>query len=358
MRYEDIVGDVEPLIPTEEVFAHPQRPLAMPKAVAIAADKLLNSRNFSTQKVKFDSLIPTQDVVGRDKVNKMSEDWDWKFAEPLEVLSYNGQNFLIDGHHTAVAGNGAGEEEFPAHVFYLQTKKGINESVLFEGGNMWKGDLAPVRIPQALVKPTVAFLEKITGLPLLNNMLGSTGLKETSGDLDLGVDSKIMSKEELAAKLKAWADKKDPSALVAKTGISVHFRCPIAGKPSMNYVQVDFMFLDDVNFAKWIMRLDPTSQYKNVGRTILIASVAKVSGYKFSYTHGLLDRATQKPIKGGTNPDVIAQRILNPGATADDLRSIESILAALKNDPQQAEKLKDALETLPKYGIEIQGAKY
>lgn len=232
------------------------------------------------------------------------------------------------------------------------------KEIISEGGNAFAGKITTVRISRDQVRPTVAFLEKITGLPLLDNMLGSTGLKETSGDLDLSVDAKLHSKEDLVAKLKAWGDKNDPNAFIRKTGISVHFACPILGKVGNPAVQVDFMFLDDVNFAKWIMRLDPTSQYKNVGRTILIASVAKVSGYKFSYTHGLLDRVTQKPVKGGTNPNVIAQKILNPGADADDLRSIESILAALKNDPKQSEKLKDALETLPKYGIEIQGAKY
>ena len=83
---------------------------------------------------------------------------------------------------------------------------------LLEGGNIFKGDLATVRINQADVLPTVVWLEKYTGLPLQDNMLGTTGRKDTSGDLDLGVDNKSITKEQLVAKLgevaKAMAAKK------------------------------------------------------------------------------------------------------------------------------------------------------
>ncbi len=228
----------------------------------------------------------------------------------------------------------------------------INE-IIFEGGNAFAGKIETVRIPRAQVRPTVSFLEKITGLPLLNNMLGSTGIKIDSGDLDLAVDAKKHSKEELLEKLTAWIKKNDPKLPIRKTGISVHFACPILGKVNNPAVQVDFMFLNDIDFAKWIMRLDSNSQYKNVARTILIASIAKFLGYKFSYLHGLLNRETQQPIKNGTNPDAIAKRILNPNATADDLISVESILSALATDPKREEKLSDAIETLPRYGISM-----
>ena len=64
---------------------------------------------------------------------------------------------------------------------------------LFEGGNVFKdadGRAVTQRINQADVKPTLAWLEQLVpGLDLLNNTLGSTGIKDTSGDLDIAVDS-------------------------------------------------------------------------------------------------------------------------------------------------------------------------
>ena len=77
-----------------------------------------------------------------------------------------------------------------------------------EGGNVFKnadGAIATIRINQTDVKPTVQWLEQLTGLPLMDNMLGSTGQKPTSRDLDLAVDPKTMSKDDLEAKLTKWA---------------------------------------------------------------------------------------------------------------------------------------------------------
>ena len=71
-----------------------------------------------------------------------------------------------------------------------------------EGGNVFKdadGAIVTTRINQTDVKPTVQWLEQLTGLPLMDNMLGSTGQKPTSGDLDLAVDPKTISKQELEA---------------------------------------------------------------------------------------------------------------------------------------------------------------
>ena len=53
---------------------------------------------------------------------------------------------------------------------------------LNEGGNIFK---TTSRIERKDVLPTVKQLEQITGLPLVNNMLGSTGKAADSGDIDL-----------------------------------------------------------------------------------------------------------------------------------------------------------------------------
>ena len=74
--------------------------------------------------------------------------------------------------------------------------------MLNEGGNVFKDDNGvpkTQRINRADVGPTVAWLERLTGLSLTDNMLGSTGPKPTSGDLDLDVDINKTSKEEFSS---------------------------------------------------------------------------------------------------------------------------------------------------------------
>ena len=69
---------------------------------------------------------------------------------------------------------------------------------LNEGGNIFKdadGRALTQRINQTDVKPTIAWLEQLTGLELQDNTLGSTGRKPTSGDLDLAVDANQITKE-------------------------------------------------------------------------------------------------------------------------------------------------------------------
>ena len=77
-----------------------------------------------------------------------------------------------------------------------------------EGGNIFKnptGQPATQRINQADVDPTIAWLEKITGLPLQSNKLGTTGTSPTSGDIDVAVDQSKITKDQLVSKLTQWA---------------------------------------------------------------------------------------------------------------------------------------------------------
>ena len=226
----------------------------------------------------------------------------------------------------------------------------VDNILLFEGGNIWKDQLATSRINQKDVVPTVKFLEKITGLPLTVNMLGTTGKKDTSGDLDLAVDAKNYSKEELQSKLNNWATKNDPSALTKKTGVSVHFRTPINGNPKFGYVQTDFMFLDDLPFARWSMS-QPLSYFKGASKHILLASVAKSLGLKWSFQQGLTNRETGELIKGGRDANTVAKTLFGPNANATTIGTVENMLAALENDPNREAKLADAQNTI---GKEIQ----
>ena len=137
---------------------------------------------------------------------------------------------------------------------------------LFEGGNVFKdekGNPLTTRISRENVVPTVQWLEKLTGLNLVDNMLGSTGYKETSGDLDLGIDADKISKETLINQLiKRGIEPKD----IKKSGDSVHLKTPILGSTSNGYVQTDFMF-GNPNWQKFSLKGSPEgSPYKGLHR--------------------------------------------------------------------------------------------
>ncbi len=229
-----------------------------------------------------------------------------------------------------------------------------------EGGNVFKdadGAITTTRINQTDVKPTVQWLEQLTGLPLMDNMLGSTGQKTTSGDLDLAVDPKTIGKDDLVAKLTKWAESHgfDPKEWIRKSGVSVHFKAPITGREDQGYIQTDFMFVEKPDFSKFLMRADPASTYKGVTRNVLMNSIAKAAGYKLSPNSGLLSRLDNSFITD--QPAQIAKYILNKGATEKDLFSVEAILSALQNDPDKDAKLADFRGYAEREGLQFESIK-
>jgi hypothetical protein len=227
---------------------------------------------------------------------------------------------------------------------------------LYEGGNVFKdgdGRALTQRINQTDVKPTLAWLEELLpGLDLQNNTLGSTGIKDTSGDLDIAVDVSKVTKEQLETRLKQWATSHGfkPEDYVRKTGTAVHFLTPITGRPDQGYVQTDFMFLQNVPWSKFVLGAMPIdSKYKGRERNVLMNSIAKSMGYKLNQIAGIADRATNKIITD--NPDQVAKMLLNKTATRQDLASVESILQALSTDPQREQKLADFREHMKREGL-------
>lgn len=221
------------------------------------------------------------------------------------------------------------------------------KTLLIEGGNVFD---ATQRINKEDVVPTVKWLEKITGLNLVDNMLGTTGQKETSGDLDLGVSNEDITKEELVEKLKQWALSKNipedtifnsikakfNAGWIAKTGTNVHFKAPIKGNSQNGYVQADFMFSSDMEWTKYSLRGTPEidSPFKGADKHMLLSKLTKVSNparpMSWSYLNGLLDSETREVIS--KNPDEMAKLILGPSANGDTLLSVERILNYIKNN--------------------------
>jgi hypothetical protein len=227
---------------------------------------------------------------------------------------------------------------------------------IFEGGNVFKdanGRAVTQRINQTDVKPTLAWLEELlSGLDLQNNTLGSTGIKDTSGDLDIAVDSQQITKEQLIAQLTSWAASQGlkPEEWVRKSGTAVHFKTPITGRPDSGYVQTDFMFLTNVPWSKFVLGAMPAdSKYKGRERNVLMNSMAKSLGYKLNQIAGIADRDTNKIITD--DPDQVAKMLLNKTATREDLASVETILRALEQDPARDIKLADFREHMKREGL-------
>jgi len=226
---------------------------------------------------------------------------------------------------------------------------------LLEGGNVFKdkqGQPLTQRINQADVPATIKYIENILGIEFPpERWLGSTGRKPTSGDLDLGVDLNEIDKDQLAAALQQIVTGQglDPREWVVKKG-EVHFRTPIAGDPNKGYVQTDFMFFPNLDWGTFYYGGAEGSAYKGMNRNVLMSSMAKALGFKVG-ANGMFSRSTEQLVPGGMDPNHVAQVLLGPAFTKENLKNVESIYAALSNDPNKDAKLKDFREYLAREGF-------
>lgn len=236
---------------------------------------------------------------------------------------------------------------------------------LLEGGNVFKGpDKEPLtrRISRSEIPGTIAFLEKETGVDFSTDKdeegvpikwLGTTGRKEDSGDLDLSVDANEIDKKEFATKLIGIFGKD----AVKLSGDSVHLKTPIDGDPANGFAQTDFMFSDDPTWQQFSVRGGlPDSPYKGEHRHILLASIARARGMKYSYKNGLVDPETNEVIT--KDPNKMAKDLLGLTATINDIKSVESIISYIKKLPNYEELVASAKETLGKQGVELPENKF
>ena len=230
--------------------------------------------------------------------------------------------------------------------------------ILKEGGNIFKdeqGTPVTTRISRNDVDPTLAWLEKVTGLNHVDNKLGSTGIKDSSGDLDVAIDSSKVDKQELFDKLNAWKMKNHPDDTtrqwVAKSGISVHFKTPINGNPNNGYVQTDLMFGNPEAMKFAFKGTGDGTVYKGAHRAIMIASMAKARGMKWSPGKGLLDRETNDLVASA--PDEVAVALLGQGANRADMDSVEKIVKKIRNSPDYDALTADAFANFEKQGLPL-----
>jgi hypothetical protein len=234
--------------------------------------------------------------------------------------------------------------------------------ILTEGGNVFKdAEKNPLtqRIKREQIPSTIAYLEKETGIDFTLDKdeagvpikwLGTTGRKVDSGDLDLSVDAREIDKKEFAQKLIGIFGKDS----VKLSGDNVHLKTPIEGNPTNGFAQTDFMFSMNPKFQQGSMiGSGPDSPYRGEHRHILLSSIARARGMKYSPKNGLVDPETNETVPNGDDWNVIAKQLLGQTATIKDIRSVETIINYIKKLPNYEELISAAQETLGRSGIEL-----
>jgi len=261
--------------------------------------------------------------------------------------------------------------------FTLYTKT-MRESQLAEGGAV--AGVGPIHIDE--IEPTLDKLEKQLGIDLKNNVLGSVGKKEFSGDIDIALQIESEDIPEFIEKLKSIPGVEEvtkSSVIMSKIPIENYDQSKqTQGKDRTGFVQVDFM-PGDPGWLKTYYHSpsEKESKYKGVFRNIMISSIAlfldkkeseetiddgrpvEVERWLWSPTEGLVRvKRTPVPNKAGTgytkkNKNEI---IDGPYKTADeiatqlkldsakDLNSYESLKSAIEKnyDPALVKKILDS----------------
>jgi len=225
------------------------------------------------------------------------------------------------------------------------------------GGNVFKdgaGNLLTQRISRGDVSTTVTWLELLTKNYKLNDsLLGTTGVAESSGDIDIAIPD-YKEKSELVAQLTRWVTHQHPEdpirSWIHKTGISVHFRTPICGNNMLGFVQTDFMF-GNVDWLKWSLRGETTPGFKGRHRHILLSNLAKGRGVRWSPNSGVMTRDTGMTLTN--KPEAVASYLLGIDATIEDVDNIDNIMHYIMKHPNWELMVSEAAETLSYDGISL-----
>ena len=249
--------------------------------------------------------------------------------------------------------------------------------LLKEGGNVFRTEPKDPdsgltqRIATADVDTTIDWLNKTFGFKFVDaDKLGTTGKKvkpdgtfeeNSSGDIDLNVDIRELPKEEIIQKLTAWCQEQGIPDLeimnkgrtftagwVANAGLQVHFRTPINGDPKNGYVQTDFMLTDNPDLQRGAKR-GGTENFSGADRAVMLSSLARGRGLKFSPTKGLVDPEKGDEVVANTW-DKIAVVLLGPGAKEEDTHTVEQMLAKIKNLPEYEQLVQGIRDNFEKQG--------
>lgn len=147
--------------------------------------------------------------------------------------------------------------------------------IISEGGSM--PGVGSIHIDE--INPTLKQLEKSLGINLRDNVLGSVGKMDFSGDIDVALQIKP---EDIPAFMKKLeknpliSDMSKSSVIMTKVKIVDYDQSKSDGRPRTGFVQVDFMPGDPGWLKTYYHSPGRDSQYKGVFRNIMIATIAAV----------------------------------------------------------------------------------
>jgi len=292
-------------------------------------------------KLKITKSLSESEEAASDAADPAEQDIHYNYKKLEEISSMAGGS---------VAGgiSGWADDDF-----------GNNKRSLKEGGNIFKTpekEPATKRIKRENVDGTLQWLEDLTGLPLVNNKLGTTGKRETSGDLDIAVSYDSSNKDDLTAILLKWLIENKPElglselpsakgkrlkelkktlrGWIAHSGNSVHFKTPILGDESNGFVQTDFMF-GDVDFMKWSTQPEYGDKYNGHHRHVLLNAIAKTKGYAWGGFTGLKRRETKEQI---SDPDQIVKILFDGKLSKDQMTSIDNLIKYINDEQNVSEE--------------------
>ena len=161
---------------------------------------------------------------------------------------------------------------------------------LTEGGAM--PGVGAIHISEIL--PTLQALEKVLGIDLQNNALGSVGKKQFSGDIDVALNIPAEEIPEFLEKLKTIPEILEVTkSSVIMTKVKIHNydeSKQLEGRDRTGFVQIDFMPGDPdwmkvyyhSPHEKGVSDDGRSSKYKGIHRNIMLASIAAVHNRKNS----------------------------------------------------------------------------
>jgi hypothetical protein len=132
-----------------------------------------------------------------------------------------------------------------------------------------------IRINKNQINSTLEYISAVSGIPTNDlRLLGSTGKNDTSGDIDIAIDSLKYDADDTHERM---VEKVGSDHAFYNTGTKVRsYAIPIEGDPQNGFVQLDFMFVESLEWAafSYFSAGDKATNHKGVVRTVLLRSIA------------------------------------------------------------------------------------
>jgi len=206
---------------------------------------------------------------------------------------------------------------------------------LLEGGNIWpESEHFDQAIAHNLAQETNKYLKDIHSSVHLIGSAATPSAGKMSGDLDVMIDlNQLMqqfgTKDGKTTRVELEKYLQSQGLQTKKTGVTVHILLPFQGQ----YHQVDIKAVVNADRVhKFHHHAIPQgSPYKGVHKQMMLNALASSQNMLWSPDEGLYarDAAGKKAEFISDDLDVIAKRLIGPTAQAQDLGSVESILAAI-----------------------------